>query len=191
MQQKNQELTPHNFASRCYQTQFTDIHLIFKERFISDTDHNTKQTSQINNISSQSYPTSMTVPLVITPREVYIGPLGFFFTPMISRLKVHLSSGWVTWALVKRKPEGRMNLSYLGGFLVKPGPTNVAFVTILFHCLAAKVKTVQRPLGVMEIISCKCTCTTKNSPQFPHTSEWQTETSQTIINTDRFRTKCF
>lgn len=140
MRHKNQELTPHNFSSWCYQTQFTDIHLIFKEGFVSDTDYNNKQTSQINNISGQSYSTSMIVPLVITPREVYIGPLGFFFTPMISRLKVHLSSGWVTWALVKRKPEGRMNLSYLGGFLVKPGPTNVAFVTILFHCLAAKVK---------------------------------------------------
>lgn len=78
------------------------------------------------------------VPLVITPREVYIVPLGFFFTPMISRLKVHLSSGCVTWALVNRNPEGRINRSYLGGFLVKPGPTNVALVTILFHCLAAK-----------------------------------------------------
>jgi hypothetical protein len=30
-----------------------------------------------------------------------------------------------------------MNRSYFGGFLVNPGPTNVAFVTILFHCLAA------------------------------------------------------
>lgn len=82
--------------------------------------------------------TSMIVPLVITPREVYIGPLGFFFTPMISRLKVHFSSGCVTWALVNRNPEGRMKRSYLGGFLVKPGPTNVHFVTILFHCFAAR-----------------------------------------------------
>ncbi|MFS7974699.1 hypothetical protein Hanom_Chr09g00871781 [Helianthus anomalus] len=77
------------------------------------------------------------VPLVITPREVYIGPLGFFFTPIISRLKVHLSSGWVTWALVNRKPLGRIKRSYFGGFLVKPCPTNVTFVIILFHCLAA------------------------------------------------------
>nr|GMD13193.1 hypothetical protein Iba_scaffold40558CG0010 [Ipomoea batatas] len=30
-----------------------------------------------------------------------------------------------------------MKRSYFGGFLVKPGPTKVAFVTILFHCLAA------------------------------------------------------
>lgn len=79
----------------------------------------------------------MIEPLVMTPRDVYIGPLGFFFTPMISRLNVHLSSGCVTWAFVNRKPDGRINLSYLGGFLVKPGPTNVALVTILFHCLAA------------------------------------------------------
>ena len=82
--------------------------------------------------------TSIIYPLVMTPREVYMGPLGFFFTPIISRLNVHLSSGWVTWALVKRNPVGRMNRSYFGGFLVKPGPTNVAFVTILFHCFAAK-----------------------------------------------------
>lgn len=67
-----------------------------------------------------------------------MGPLGFFLTPMISRLKVHLSSGWVTWALVNRKPVGRMKRSYFGGFLVNPGPTNVALVTILFHCLAAR-----------------------------------------------------
>lgn len=78
----------------------------------------------------------MIVPLVMTPRDVYIGPLGFFLIPMISRQKVHLSSGWVTWALVKRSPDGRMKRSYFGGFLVKPGPTNVAFVTILFHCFA-------------------------------------------------------
>jgi hypothetical protein len=30
-----------------------------------------------------------------------------------------------------------MNRSYFGGFLVNPGPTNVALVTIRFHCLAA------------------------------------------------------
>ncbi|MFS8029666.1 hypothetical protein Hanom_Chr17g01524971 [Helianthus anomalus] len=79
----------------------------------------------------------MMVPLVITPREVYIVPLGFFFTPIISRLKVHLSSGCVTWALVNRKPLGRIKRSYFGGFLVKPCPTNVTLVIILFHCLAA------------------------------------------------------
>ena len=80
----------------------------------------------------------MMVPLVITPREVYIWPLGFFFTSIISRLKVHLSSGCVTWALVNCNPEGRIKRSYFGGFLVKAGPTNVAFVIILFHCLVAK-----------------------------------------------------
>lgn len=85
----------------------------------------------------------MMVPLVITPREVYIGPLGFFFTPMISRLNVHLSSGCVTWALVNRNPDGRMNRSYFGGFLVNPAPTKVAFVTILFHCLAAKMRRIK------------------------------------------------
>jgi hypothetical protein len=79
----------------------------------------------------------MTVPLVMTPMEVYMGPLGFFFTPMISRLKVHLSSGWVTCAFVKRNPIGRMKRSYLGGLRVNPGPTKVTFVTIRFHCLAA------------------------------------------------------
>lgn len=39
--------------------------------------------------------------------------------------------------LLKRSPIGRMNLSYFGGFLVKPGPTNVAFVTIRFQDLSA------------------------------------------------------
>ena len=82
--------------------------------------------------------TSMMVPLVTTPREVYIGPLGFFFTPIISRLNVHLSSGCVTWALVNRRPVGRMKRSYFGGFLVKLVPTNVTLVIILFHCLAVK-----------------------------------------------------
>lgn len=82
----------------------------------------------------------MMVPLVKTPREVYIGPLGFFFTLIKSRLKVALSSGCVTWALVNRNPEGRINRSYFGGFRVNPGPTNVAFVIILFHCLAIECK---------------------------------------------------
>lgn len=98
----------------------------------------TRQTKVILQQIQRKNNTSMIVPLVITPREVYIGPLGFFFTPMISRLKVHFSSGCVTWALVNRNPEGRMKRSYLGGFLVKPGPTNVHFVTILFHCFAAR-----------------------------------------------------
>ena len=44
----------------------------------------------------QELPTSMTAPLVTTPRVVYVCPLGFFLTPMISRQKVHFSSGCVT-----------------------------------------------------------------------------------------------
>ena len=92
--------------------------------------------------------TSIIVPLVMTPRELYIRPLGFFFTPIISRLKEHFNSGWVTLALVNRNPDGRINLSYFGGFLVNPGPTNVAFVIILFHCLAAKESKISHnPLG--------------------------------------------
>lgn len=83
----------------------------------------------------------------MTPREVYIGPFGFFFTPMISRLKVHLSSGCVTCAFVNRSPDGRINRSYLGGFLVKAGPTNVAFVTILFHCFAVKMRELMSELS--------------------------------------------
>mmetsp|Transcript_8306 Transcript_8306/g.16309 ORF Transcript_8306/g.16309 Transcript_8306/m.16309 type:complete len:200 (-) Transcript_8306:179-778(-) len=77
--------------------------------------------------------TSITVPLVITPRLVYSGDCGFFLTPMISRWNVHLSSGCVTWAFLKRRPVGRIKRSYLGGFLVKPSPTYVTFVIIRFH----------------------------------------------------------
>ena len=48
----------------------------------------------------------MTVPFVITPSCVYEVPLGFFFTPRIPRQKVHLSSGWVTWAFFILSPAG-------------------------------------------------------------------------------------
>jgi len=41
--------------------------------------------------------------------------------------------GWVTLAFFCRKAMGLINLSILGPFLVKSSPTNVAFVTILFH----------------------------------------------------------
>jgi hypothetical protein len=82
------------------------------------------------------------VPLVMTPREVYIWPLGFFFTPIMSRLKVHFSSGWVTWALENLRPVGLMKRSYFGGFLVKLGPTKETLVTILFHCLAELKKKI-------------------------------------------------
>mmetsp|Transcript_34586 Transcript_34586/g.84698 ORF Transcript_34586/g.84698 Transcript_34586/m.84698 type:complete len:200 (-) Transcript_34586:305-904(-) len=75
----------------------------------------------------------MMVPLVSTPSELYMGPLGFFFTPRMSSWNVHLSSGWVMCALVKRRPEGRMKRSYLGGLRVKPGPTKVALVMMRFQ----------------------------------------------------------
>ena len=58
---------------------------------------------------------------------------GIFFTPSIGRQKVAFSSGCVTWAFLKRKPIGLMNLSYLGGFRVKPSPTKHTSVTFLFH----------------------------------------------------------
>ncbi len=37
--------------------------------------------------------TSMTVPFVMTPSCVYRGEVGFFFTPIIGKEKVALSSG--------------------------------------------------------------------------------------------------
>ena len=55
---------------------------------------------------------SKTVPLVITPNVVYRCDWGFFFTPRMSRKKVHFSSGWVTCAFLKRRPVGRMKRSY-------------------------------------------------------------------------------
>ena len=139
--QQKDNLTPYNFPSRCNETQLTDIYLKFekKKKKCKPTTSNFALPQWIISINlKEDNSTSMTVPFVITPREVYIWPLGFFFTPIISRLKVHLSSGCVTWALVNRSPLGRMKRSYFGGFLVKPAPTNVAFVIILFHCLAAK-----------------------------------------------------
>ena len=77
--------------------------------------------------------TSITVPLVMTPREVYMADEGFFLTPKISRQNVAFSSGCVTWAFFMRKPLGRINLSYLGGFRVKFGSTKVIFVTTRFQ----------------------------------------------------------
>mmetsp|Transcript_48054 Transcript_48054/g.154009 ORF Transcript_48054/g.154009 Transcript_48054/m.154009 type:complete len:200 (+) Transcript_48054:113-712(+) len=78
--------------------------------------------------------TSTMVPLVMTPMVEYMGPLGFFFTPMMSRLKVHLSSGCVTCAFLKRRAMGRMKRSYFGGLRVNPSPTYVTLVTMRFHC---------------------------------------------------------
>merc|ERR1719486_1137232 len=75
----------------------------------------------------------MTVPLVITPNEVYIADEGFFFTPKMSKQNVAFRSGCVTWAFFMRRPDGRMNLSYLGGLRVKLGSTKVIFVTTRFQ----------------------------------------------------------
>ena len=72
--------------------------------------------------------TSNTVPFVITPKFVYSDEDGFFFTPKISRQKVVFNSGWVTCAFLKRRPVGRINLSYFGAFLVYESPTNVTFL---------------------------------------------------------------
>ncbi|KAH1022554.1 hypothetical protein HUJ04_011938 [Dendroctonus ponderosae] len=77
--------------------------------------------------------TSITVPLVMTPKLVYMAELGFFLTPMMGKWKVAFSSGWVTCAFLKRKAMGLMNRSNFGGFLVKPSPTNVTLVTIRFQ----------------------------------------------------------
>ena len=77
--------------------------------------------------------TSITVPLVMTPSCVKVVDCGFFFTPMMGRQNVALSSGWVTCTFLNRNAIGRINLSNLGGFLVKLSPTYVTLVTILFH----------------------------------------------------------
>ena len=103
--------------------------------------------------------TSKMVPFVITPKLVYNGDDGFFYTrkmkagkggkhdacsghekaihavqsrkgaltltPKMSKQNVVLSSGWVMWAFLNRKPVGRMNRSYLGALRVNESPTNV------------------------------------------------------------------
>ena len=71
--------------------------------------------------------------LLRTPKGVYSGDEGFFFTPRTGRQKVAFSPGCVTWAFLKYNPIGLMNLSYLGGFRVKPSPTKQTLVTILFQ----------------------------------------------------------
>ena len=45
----------------------------------------------------------------------------------------------MTLALVKRRPVGRINRSYLGALRVKDGPTKVTFVTIRFHSFSAQL----------------------------------------------------
>ena len=77
--------------------------------------------------------TSMTVPLVMTPKLVNIGLEGFFFTPIIGKQKVAFNSGCVTWAFLNRIAIGLMKRSYFGIFRVKSSGTKHTFVTILFH----------------------------------------------------------
>ena len=83
--------------------------------------------------------TSRTVPLVITPRVVYIYEDGFFLTPRMSSCTVVWSSGCVTLAFLNRKPIGRIKRSYLGGLRVKPSPTNVTLVTMRFHAFFSRL----------------------------------------------------
>ena len=77
--------------------------------------------------------TSIMVPLVMTPRLVYIADDGFRFTPMMGRWNVVFSSGCVTCAFLKRIAIGRMKRSYFGIFRVKSSGTKHTFVTIRFH----------------------------------------------------------
>mmetsp|Transcript_20168 Transcript_20168/g.68312 ORF Transcript_20168/g.68312 Transcript_20168/m.68312 type:complete len:264 (+) Transcript_20168:52-843(+) len=77
--------------------------------------------------------TSMTVPFVMTPNEVYIGDEGFFLTPIMSKQKVAFSSGCVTCAFFMRKPVGRTKRSYFGGLRVNDSSTKVTLVTTRFQ----------------------------------------------------------
>lgn len=88
---------------------------------------------KVNDGCNQEKHTSMIVPFVTTPNDVYIGELGFFFTPMIGSWKVAFSSGWVTLAFRTRRPIGRMKRSNFGGFRVNVSPTKHIFVTIRFQ----------------------------------------------------------
>ena len=51
-------------------------------------DFQKQQNSEPANIFYIAAPTSITVPFVITPRDVYIGDCGFFFTPIIDKQNV-------------------------------------------------------------------------------------------------------
>ena len=68
--------------------------------------------------------TSMTVPFVITPNDVYIALEGFFLTPKMSKQNVALSSGCVTWAFFMRRPLGRMNLRGPNGLKIENETTH-------------------------------------------------------------------
>lgn len=68
--------------------------------------------------------TSMTVPLVMTPNDVYMGELGFFFTPMMGRQNVAFSSGCVTWAFLKRSACSQKNTVQLQFYNKNKSQTN-------------------------------------------------------------------
>ena len=76
----------------------------------------------------------MMVPFVITPKWVYNFDYGFYLTPNILRQKVAFNSGCVTLAFLNRSEVGLINLSYFGGFLVKPSPTKQILLIFRFHC---------------------------------------------------------
>lgn len=75
----------------------------------------------------------MIVPLVMTPKLVKRLDYGFFLTESKSKASVVFNSGWVTLAFLNLRPVGLINLSYLGGFLVKLSPTKVTLLIFLFH----------------------------------------------------------
>ena len=54
------------------------------------------------NMPSAATFTSIIVPFVITPSDVYMLEDGFFFTPTMSKQKVVFSSGWLTCACLLR-----------------------------------------------------------------------------------------
>lgn len=77
--------------------------------------------------------TSIIEPLVMIFKLVYRSPCGFFFTPIIFKQKVVLSSGCVTCAFFILSPLGLIYLSYLGGLRVNSSPTYDILLITLFH----------------------------------------------------------
>lgn len=69
----------------------------------------------------------------MTPSDVNTFDCGFFFTESIGSLNVVFNYGWVTFASLNLKPIGRINLSCLGGFLVKFYPTKQILLILLFQ----------------------------------------------------------
>jgi hypothetical protein len=89
--------------------------------------------------------TSMIVPFVNTPRFVYNADDGFFFTPMISKQKVVLSSGCVTCAFLTRKPVGRM---YLSSSIVRQRlELAIRGLPFIFRCFTSKSFAYKGGLG--------------------------------------------